>query len=312
MRPSCYRFRSAGLALLVILAALFASRGAFAQACCAGTTAVTPARLALHESALVGLQARAASVFGSFDPHAAYIAAPAGASEIDLEQDVFGAVRVLGRGQLALLVPFVETRRAARALSEMGGGVGDLNVSGRYDFTLAGTSRVVPGIALLVGLTLPTGRAPESATTPLQTSATGIGAFQANAGLALEQSFGPITLNLTGIAAKRAARTVHAAIDVHEALATQLSLLLAGAYSFPNDAALALVASLTTEGNPTIDGVEATGNARRSVRLTAAGLYPIDDHWKLTGNLFIDPPIAPLGRNSPVSTGIAATVVRAW
>ena len=273
---------------------------------------MTPARLTLHEDALVGLTAKGGIVFGSFDTHAAYVPPPKGASELDLEQDLFGALRVLTRGQVALLVPLVQTHRAAGGRSEFGGGLGDLNASMRYDFTLAGESRVVPGIALLAGLTLPTGVAPESATTPLQTGATGVGAFQGNIGIALEQSFGPVMINVTGIAAKRAARTVHAATDVHSALATQWTALVAGAYSFPNDAAVALVASLTAEGNPTIDGVEAEGNARRIVALSVAGLYPLSDHWKLLGSLFIDPPIAPLGRNSPATTGLTATVVRSW
>jgi len=175
---------------------------ASAQACCAGAGTVTPGRLALHEIALVGLQAKAATELGSFDAQGRYAGSPAGASELDFEQDLFGAVRVLNRGQVAVLVPLDETRRTAQGLAEFGGGLGDINLNLRYDFTLAGASLVVPGIAALVGITFPTGRPPDAPDLrPLATGATGVGAYQVNLGLAVEQAFGPWLMNATGIVA---------------------------------------------------------------------------------------------------------------
>src|SRR4051812_19694827 len=160
-------------ALAVALGAaltLWAAR-ASAQACCAGSGAVTPGRLAVHEDALVGLQARAAHAFGSFDSGGHYSTPPPGSAEQDFEQDVIGALRmpVLDRAQLAVLVPLVETRRTSRGAAEVGGGIGDVNASARYDFLYAGQNQYVPGIGALIGITFPTGRAPESATQPLAT-----------------------------------------------------------------------------------------------------------------------------------------------
>src|SRR5438445_370531 len=77
----------------------------------ASAAAITPARLAIHEDALVGISARAGLMHGSYDADGRYAGSPAGAEELDLEQDLFGAVRVVERGQLAALVPLVETRR---------------------------------------------------------------------------------------------------------------------------------------------------------------------------------------------------------
>src|SRR5260370_35241128 len=54
-------------ALLLALAVLAFPACARAQACCAGGNVVTPGRLDPHELALVGLQAHAATVFGSYD-----------------------------------------------------------------------------------------------------------------------------------------------------------------------------------------------------------------------------------------------------
>src|SRR4051812_20388845 len=137
---------------LVLLLLVFAPQQARAQACCAGVGAATPGRLALHEDALLGLRMRAATVFGSFDASGEYRAAPPGSSEWDLEQDLVGALRVLPRGQVAALVPLVETYRATRGESQFGGGVGDVNLSARYDFVVAGESRWMPGVAAHAGV----------------------------------------------------------------------------------------------------------------------------------------------------------------
>ncbi len=308
MRPSSSPFLSA-VTTAIALAGLLCPASARAQACCAGTSAVTPARLSMHEVALAGVQLRASSVLGSFDDGGHYTRSPSGIAEQDFEQDLFGAVRFLERGQVALLVPLVETHRVTRTLSEAGAGIGDANLSVRYDFLLAGASRYVPGLAALAGVTFPTGRPPESSDKPLATDATGVGAFQGNLGLAVEQSFGHITVSVTGIVAKRAGRTAR---GVDETLGTQLAALAAGAYSFDNDAAVALSASYTAEGDASVGGADAPGTGRRILRVGAAGLYPVSDHWKLLASAFVEPPIASLGRNLPATTGLTFTVVRAW
>jgi len=130
---------------------------AWGQACCAGAGALTPGRLQLHEDALVGTQLHAGVVLGSFDAKGTY--APTGPhyAEDDYEEDLFGAVRVFQRGQVALLVPFIETYRSESGTNELGGGIGDVNLSLRYDFILAAESKIVPGIAVLAGITAPTG-----------------------------------------------------------------------------------------------------------------------------------------------------------
>ncbi len=222
-------------ALAIVAASITGSSSALAQACCAGASAVTPGRLELHEDELVGVQLKAGSVIGSYQTSRQFLRNPPGVGEFDLEQDVFGAVRVLRRGQLALLVPVVETQlRAPTAGTAFGGGIGDINLSARYDFVLAGESQWVPGIALLGGVTFPTGKPPEQASQPVD--ATGIGAFQFNGALALEQTFGPWLVNTTGIVAQRTTYQ-------RETLATQVTLLAALAYTFPNDAGLAFSGS---------------------------------------------------------------------
>jgi hypothetical protein len=314
MRRLHFRSRKRPLVLCASLACATFSGRAHGQACCAGTGAVTPGRLALHEVALLGMQWKAGDVLGSFDAGSHYTPSPSGASELDLEQDIFGAVRVLGRGQMALLVPFVETRRTSQGLAEFGGNIGDVNASVRYDFTLAGASTVLPGIAALAGLTLPTGTPPDSPRLgPLATGATGIGAYQINAGAAVEQAFGPWLLNATGIVAQRTARTVGSAPNqVHERLGSQWTLLVAIAYTFPNEVAIAASASSLIEGNAAINGVNSAGTGHRLPTLTLSGVVPLSDTWHLQGGMFDNVPIAPWGLNQPAALGLFVTGVRSW
>ena len=282
---------------------------AWAQACCAGSGALTPGRLAMHEDALVGGQLRAASVFGSWNEDGRYHGSPHGTSELDFEQDLFGSIRFLKRAQAALFIPLLETRRGANRTYEGGGGIGDVNLSGRYDFLEAGQSRLVPGIALLAGITFPTGVSPDSATKPLATDATGSGAFQGNVGLALEQSYGHWLLNATLLAAKRATYSVQ---GVNATLGTRVTVLAAGGYVFDNDAALALLASYAAEGDATVNGNVVPRSSRRTTILSLSGVWPLSDHLRLTGSIFLNPPVLPLGTNESTSTGLTFGVVRSW
>jgi hypothetical protein len=265
---------------------------------------VTPGRLAIPEDALVGVQVRAADIFGSFRNDGTYVRAR-DATEWDFEQDLFGALRIAPRAQLALLVPVVETYRRFPAVSDFGGGFGDINLSGRYDFVLAGESRVIPGIAALGGVTFPTGRADETGDPnhPLAADATGIGAYQVNLGLALEQTEGPWLFGLTGLYAKRTSRTVQ---GMTTSLGAQWTMLAAAAHTFPNDAAVALLASYAIQ----VDSGEALG--RRIPLLTLSGLYPVADQWRLLGAMFFTPPILPVGRNTPANVGLMFTAIRSW
>jgi hypothetical protein len=240
---------------------------------------------------------------------------PRGASEYDFGQDLFGSVRFLGHGQAAFLVPFVESRRtpADTSLSkgsEFGGGIGDVNLNVRWDFLLAGQSKKIPGIGILAGITLPTGTSPESAKKPLASDATGVGAYQGNLGLAFEQTFGPWLVNLTGIAAKRAARDV--AESLHMKLATQYTMLGAVGYAFENEATVAFVASYAFEGNATVNGKGIPDTGRRLLRWSVAGSYPLTDNFRLQGSIFVDPPFLRIDQNQFPTVGIVLTMIHAW
>src|SRR5262249_9521409 len=155
-------------------------------------------------------------------------------------------------------------------------------LGGRYDLTFAGQSLYIPGVGLLAGLTLPSGTPPDSAKKPLATDGTGVGTFQGTLGLALEQSFGHWLLNVTGLASKRASRTAR---GVDATLAPQVTFLVGTAYTFDNEASLAVLVSYTFEGDAAIDGVDVPYSGRRQLYVRLSGVWPIRDDVRLLGGL---------------------------
>lgn len=294
------------LALLGVSA--FASQ-ARAQACCAGSGVLTPGRLNLHEDAAAGLQVKAVGLYGSYDGKGRFVASPSGATETDLEQDLLWTVRLFERGQLTGMLPFVETLRKVPGISEKGGGIGDLQLNGRWDFTLTGASTRVPGIGLLVGLTLPTGTAPERAEQALGTDATGTGAFQGALGLSLEQTFGKWLVNITGSGTIHARRTTTVG-KVQEGLG--LTGFVAVGYSWDNGLTVALTTSYLGQLPAKIDGVTEADTGRVQIRPTVAAGYTFNDAFRIQGNVFFDIPAAHAGQNENAGAGAAVTALRTF
>src|SRR5512143_1286951 len=159
----------------------------WAQACCASTSAIFPARLQGNEDGLVGFGFKAAGVTGSFDGQRVLHGQPDGASETDLTQTLLVTARAFPGSQVNVSLPFLETYRTAAGLSDAGGGVSDMKLAMRYDVLEAGHDPVVPGIAGLLAITVPSGKPIELAQGPLASDATGIGAMQLDLGAAFEQ-----------------------------------------------------------------------------------------------------------------------------
>jgi len=286
---------------------VFAPTEAKAQACCAAASAVTPARLSLHERWLAGLELRAQGVLGAYGAEGGFVSVPDGASEQGFTASLLAAARVTRRLQLAGVVPWQETRRVAPERGEVGGGFGDVNVGARYDFVHEHEYRRWPGVAVLVGTSLPTGRAPERAKKSLATDATGIGAVQMHAAVALEKRFGHWLVGATGLVAQRLPRTVD---GLSTTLGTQVSALANVSYLFPNLAAAALSAAWSREGDATIDQVLAPNTGRTALQLAAAGVYPLSSRVRLQGSVFVTPPAAFFGANqNAVAGGSVAALV---
>jgi hypothetical protein len=265
--------------------------------------------LAIHEDAAVGLTLKATTITGAFDAAGTFIPSPAGTAEVDGEEDVVAALRVLERGQVTAFVPFIQTWRKTPSLSEVGGGIGDVNLGGRYDFYSAGQSLTWPGVAVLFGLTVPTGIPPENAHTPLGTGATGIGAFQLTGGLGFEQSFGPWLANLTALLSQRLPRHVG---SIDETLGLQLSALAGVGYAFESGSSVALGLGFTGERDAVVNGARVPASGRSVSMVSLSGMLPLAEQWRLQGSFFVDVTVNGFGRNQPAGPGITFTVLRTW
>lgn len=273
------------------------SAEAHAQACCAGAAALGTGRLTLHEEALVGIDVRATKTIGSFADDARYRAAAS--TQVAFEEGVFGTLRLFEKGQLTLRLPFVETFHETRTRSELGGGIGDVQLSARYDFLLAGESLRIPGIGVFGGIIAPTGRPIEKSKTILGTDATGTGAFQLSGGVGLEQTFGQVFIGLYSSASYRLPRTVRSS-KVPGSL--QLAETAAFGLLFENEAVLVASSQLTIEPSA----------PKRMLRLGLSGALPLDDALRIQGGLFSDLPIDTIGRNQPAGAGFQLSLMRSW
>ncbi len=291
--------------------------GALGQACCAGGSAITPARLQLHEDWAIGLETHATTITGSFQgpDGTGYVPNPPGTGEVDLEEDVLATARFLERGQVSLDIPFLATYRYDPGITDFGGGVGDINLGARWDFITAAESLHLPGIAVLAGVTVPTGRPADApSASALAANATGIGAYQLTGGVALEKIFGThLLVDLTGLVSQRLPRTVEiGGQTIQETLGLQLFAIAAVGWAFDNGIGVAVSGTFTGELDAVLNGERVPDSGRSLTTISLSGTLPITDDWRLQGSLFDDPQISGLGANQPIGTGLTFTVLRTW
>jgi hypothetical protein len=301
---------AAAAACLAALLALATPSAARAQACCAGASALGTGRLAPHEDALAGVALRTIFFHGSMRRDGTFAGAPTGTTEIGFEQSVVGTFRVLRHGQLSAILPFVETYRSVPGRSDLGGGIGDVQLAARYDFLEPGASPVWPGIALSWSLTLPTGVATESAKSPLATDATGTGAVAASGQLLLERSFGDAFVQAAGGAEWRSPREV---AGLHTQRGPAFSALGAAGYSFDNGVVAALTVAYRAELDARLEGARVPDSGRELLRAGLSTGYSLSDDWRIQGSVLCDVPAAPFSRNEPMGASLSFTLLRsAW
>jgi hypothetical protein len=300
---------AAALALTGAVGVTAFPRDATAQVCCVGTGLVTPARLRAFEDRALGIQMRARSVIGAFGGTGSYAASAAGNNEFGFQEDLFGALRLAPRFQLAVLAPFVQTARQAGGLSGWGGGLGDVAASARVDAFNAGERGAWPGLAILAAVAVPTGQPLDESDDPLATSGTGTGSFEGSLGVAIEEIVGSGFVSLTGWVSQRTARAV---AGVEQSFAPRLSALLAGGYTFGHDVTVGAFASLLRQGDAR-DASGAIANSGIALATGGAALaLPFWQSWRLQATLFADAPVHGWGRNQTVGFGGTIAIIRFW
>ena len=280
-----------------------------AQVCCSATSAISPGRLALHERGLSGIQPGATGVLGTFDQRSSFLASAPDSHQVDFTMSPFATVRVARRVQWGAMVPILASSRASNDSAEFGGGVGDVSTTVRYDPMYNGEYRHWPGLGLVLGAVIPTGRPPEESTHALGSDVTGLGVFQFNGGIWLERSFGAWLVSAAGLMSLRTAREVD---GIKSQLAPHFTVLLAVGYSFSEEIAVALSTSLFLEANVRVNGESVPDTARYKLHGTLALSYSPSDTFRLQASAGIDPPLDGWGRNELSTAGGALTLIRSF
>jgi len=107
-------------------------------------------------------------------------------SESEFRTQISGIVALNQRLELSAGMPWLVTTKAAGGVNESGHGIGDTQVGLRFEPIGSGEIAGVPGIALVGGMTMPSGRARSEVGHPLATDITGRGAWVLSASVMLE------------------------------------------------------------------------------------------------------------------------------
>ena len=292
-------------AVLALAALAFAPRPARAQACCVGASGLTPGWLANHERFLVGGQLRLSHTVGAYPVSGPFYAPPPG-RDARLESSLFASGRFLPRGQVSVFMPAVTTRRRVEGRVESATALGDLVIATRYEFIRAGESRI-PGIAMLAGVIAPTGKPSDQGTGFLAPDTTGIGAWEANAGVSFEQNFRRVVAHTTALLGLRTSRDV---FGVTTRLGPRALFLAAGGYVFEGEVTLLGTLSHAVEGDATVAGDTASGTGFRTTQAALLAIVPIGDTWRLRASVFADLP--PLGTNRQALGGSTISILRSF
>ena len=255
----------------------------------------------------MGFRAGASIVYGSFDDQRVLHGQPAGATEVDFGQALLVTARAGSEPlQFSVAIPFAETVRSAGGVNDAGGGLGDLQLSMRWDVLRAGKDPIVPGIAPLLSVTAPSGTAADAARNALGADATGLGALQFGVGIAFEQIFGRALFAITTTAQFHAARDV---AGVHSQLGPDLAATLGVSYTFRNGWALGGAFTYSNSFDSNVAGEDVANSARASSQFAVTGAMPIRTSARLLGSVFFVPPMSSMGQNEAATVGFALTLV---
>lgn len=295
-------------ALFAAIGALAASEGvARAQACCVGASGLTPGWLTNHEKALVGAQMRVSETIGTYPSVGPYYR-PTPDKDTRIEPSLFGTIRIVPRAQVSAFVPLEFVRRRSHGIVERRTAFADTTLVGRYDLVRAGESSWLPGIGVLVGTQIPTGTPAEKGTGVLDADVTGLGEWEVNGGLLVEQTFGHFVAQATAVAGYRFPRTILGTTREH--LGWRGLYVLGAGYVFDSDVALLGTVSHWSEGDTTVAGKVADGTGFRATQASFLVVVPLTDTLRVRTAMFSD--VAPLGTNRPALAGTSLSMMKTW
>lgn len=282
----------------LILGLLAVPAAARAAACCLSTSAFGAGRLAIWEEAAFGLSSSFGTAVGSFDQRGKYL--PFNDYE-DRESRLlgWGILRLSPSLEASLRLPWVFGTRAAAGRQESGSGPGDLAAGIRWELLPLGTFQGIPGVALTLGGSAPTGRSPGESRSSLGSDITSRGAWTASAGLSLEKAHDPwfVRLDVAGIASFPATTS-----GGQQRFGPAFEATLGGGVEVVNGLVVSLAPRVFLEGELEREHRSVAGSDVREAALGGAVAWKFDPHWTLQAGVDQILPIDGFSKNRQVRT----------
>lgn len=254
-----------------------------AAACCISATAVGTGRLLNWEDGAVGLLKSASYALGHWDTDGEWKPFE-GYGELELKATLWGMARLSRRALVSLSVPATLNHRWTDSMSTWGGFLADVSVGFRYDPLLVGEYEELPAVAIVFGVSAPTGRVPGPDTGKLGEGATGRGAWLLSAGVVLEKTVVPwfvrletiVNVPLPGAPGPRGA-------DLW--FGPGVSGTLSGGYAFDPQTTIALLYRFNWESDQRVDGRVVGDSERLDMGVGLSFSWRFHDHWTVTGSI---------------------------
>lgn len=287
--------------------AFLLARETVASPCCVSATHGGVGRLAPWEDAAVSLSQSVAEGLGRWDtdgdfqPYTDF-------SEREWRTSAAALVGFHRRALAYAIVPWLVTERSSGDLADTGAGLADVELGVRYQWLDFGETPSFPALALVLGLTAPTGRDPSAARGTLASDATGRGAWVPEGGIQLELARRSwfVRLNAMGTVPLPMTRG-----DTGEAqrFGPGVASSVVGGSGFLRDR-LVLSAStrLRIESSLHVEGRPLPGSSQRRLGVGVQGSLALAEHWTLLANGETDLVADGLGRNAPAQLGVGLGV----
>jgi len=292
--------------VVLALALVLTPRSAHASACC-GSGHGLGLRLRQDERAGAGVGLRVDSRFGAHRADGRFTSIPEGDSDIESRLLLSWLVKATPELTFGLVAPAIFNVRRLHGAKAMGGGIGDITFSGRWDVLSERWLSISPTLAL----TLPTGRPASGARDLLAADATGLGAGELRPGITFEKIFGD-SIAATFVASVGLRSPLSTALGERVHLGPRYQFVGAIGPVFPSG--LSLSAGLLHEGEPApeVGGVAMKDAGRRRTAVLLFGAYDISPRWMALASMEIDLPARGLSQNESARFGAVLSVRRTW
>ena len=306
------RIRPNPFALALLGGALFlvSARDAAASACC-GSGHGLGQRLAPSERAAVNLSFRFSDRFGSHGHAGAFSFAPSGTLDTESRAELGCLLAPVPRLQLGLVAPVLLNVRGFRDDTSVGGGLGDISFSARFDIVSLSTTSAFPAIALTAGLGLPTGRSAAQAKDPLATDATGLGAVEVRPGLFVEKNWDGEAMAIVSASVGLRAPMTGARGERIE-LGPRARFVAAAGPVFASGWSLSAGLVHERESAPSMGGVVTPSADRRRTAALLFAAYDLSERFTALASLEVDLPASSLGKNEPSNVAFSFGLRRAF